>query len=57
MKEVVLKRVDVVRARLKVCASCDQLRRGLLHTCKACGCPIKTKVVGTNSCPLKKWEA
>ncbi len=39
--------------RLAVCRSCPNLRPGLIDTCGACGCPVRTRAL--SSCPQGRF--
>lgn len=44
-------------ARVAICLACSSLRRGMIFTCKLCGCPIRTKTaLASNECPAGKWS-
>jgi hypothetical protein len=50
---------DLQATRLKTCMECDQLRLMPIvkvMQCRACGCPIKTKIqFQVAKCPKGKW--
>lgn len=47
---------EQIRERVKTCAGCEHLHKGLIHRCSSCGCPIRTKVLlKSESCPKGKW--
>jgi uncharacterized Fe-S cluster-containing protein len=49
---------EQIRERVHTCSSCEFLKKGFIHRCSACGCPIKTKVMLKSSeCPKSKWFA
>lgn len=49
---------EQARERIRICASCEFLEKGILHRCKSCGCPISTKTkLKSSECPEGKWKA
>jgi hypothetical protein len=49
--------VDMVKARLDTCTSCESKSKSMVPVCKECGCIIKLKaLIKTEKCPLDKWD-
>jgi hypothetical protein len=47
---------DVRKNRTAICLACEHLRKGIVFSCRKCGCPIKSKTaIAGSSCPDGRW--
>lgn len=44
------------KKRLDICNNCENLEQIMkIKICGKCGCPIKSKIVSNDKCPIGKW--
>ena len=48
----------IIRYRDEKCSGCQYNKRGILNSCRKCGCCLWSKIrIGTEACPVGNWKA